>query len=801
MDFKEVPFMGLQGISQRPAEARNEGQVDDMVGFFPTPAEGMQTAPHSCFCGKLDLTNIPNQTLTKDMAFKMGADVNGDLYYVCVTGDETTPVVAWDWNGDEIVVTFSGDTKEYIKPREGYTPNSALGALSVADYTVVINKSITVEQAGYPALTGKTVGMKRLTVLKGATGSEVTYIANIGDEQLVHTEPHNSTDSLDEIASQITSTINTDSAFDDYTAIQYGESIEIAHVTPATSFTLTTETASTLGAISDVANSFADLPRQGVASGTILRVQPPADHGIVVPYWVEYNDGVWAERGSPTAHKGFGSDSEHQLPIAATIIPPQEPNLAQLQFSEYTYAQRDAGDEESNRDPYFVDNKILDVLMFQDRVGFVSARGIDWSRIGDYTSFYRATAVETYEDDPILMTFGGTDRDIIVHQAVPFHDVVFVDTNSGKYTVSGNENGFTATTVVVDRVSALRGVPNGPIEMVEDKLFFPVDGNKFMQFREYDYGDDHIDVEPSDITNDVPRLVPRDVSDSWTFDEVRTVLYAEHGSSDAYAYRFDLDLENDQEKTQSAWFRLALPEHVGSASFGAVYFFNEDGWITRYDLRAGNEEHTLANSTDLELIDDEWFLPALPLEFFQGAIAADTLQGYIEIEGDRPVYRPIFSIDPVTGKMTLGDEYGLSDLAEGDIEITRFAVGVPQEVSVTIPRPFVRRQDGSGVSYGTMRLNSIMFNTRNSGEYTVTTLVADRDPMLPTYVRSHTFGEDYELGVQGLDAPQSVRRIDKMPYKGKADGLSVVVTAESVRPLDIVSVGWNYRYISNRRII
>jgi hypothetical protein len=801
LDNKEINYIGLNGISQRPPAVRPEGQVDDMYGFLPTPADGLQTAPTAEFVGYLDMTLVPNGKLTADMEYIAINDALGNYYLVLVTGNATTPILAWDELGANIdISSITQDVLDYFKVASPAVPAKNFVTRAYKDNLVVSNKTITVGTLGPEDLTGKTLSVNIAKVLVAKISGEPSKTYNITIDGTVFDQTYgvSTNRSITEIVTDFHTAINANPDF--VATIDATDQLSVVRV-DAQSFNMFSSSPSYVEVIQSEVSTFSNLP-QNVPDGTILKVQPDVDQGKATPYWVEYNNGVWVERADPYASQGFGSATTQELPVLMRVAPLEgDPTYsAQLQITKPQYTLRNAGDEESNPDPSFVGDSIIDIVAFQGRLGFVSRDGIDWSCINKPNCFYRETAVDVYDDDPILMTFSGSRLSTRVYEAEQFHDVVYVSTDTGKYIIEGGSAGFTPNNYKVSMISSLGGDFISYATTIEDKLFFAIKNDNYIQFREYVYGDDYIDVEPKDITIDVPRLVDLKFDVLVPVNEMRMLVAGnrsatEEGDCFAFAYRYDVEEKrdaNDTGKIQSAWFKLRFPLHVGlGVSDRGIWTFGENGEAFLSDLRR-QQDHALCmwSACDYNETEGKWRVVTDALTYY-GSRLNDDIEIYARRTDGTHVYKPEFTVDLATGFITFADDYG---------ELEYVVVGQIVEVAVTLPEPFVRKESGFGVSSGTMRLRSMDIYSRNAGKTDVTVAIADRDPLRPTVYRTHSFGEDYELDVQQLDGPKSLERKDSMPINSRSQGMTSKISSQSARPLDIISVGYNYRYVTNKRI-
>ena len=121
----------VQGISQQPEILRLNSQATSQVNGFSSVVEGLKKSPHTTHIAKISATTIGNayiHTINRDTA---------ERYVVIVT------------NGAIQVKTIAGATKTVVMQTDASNylsssdPRSDFVAVTVADYTYVLNKTKT----------------------------------------------------------------------------------------------------------------------------------------------------------------------------------------------------------------------------------------------------------------------------------------------------------------------------------------------------------------------------------------------------------------------------------------------------------------------------------------------------------------------------------------------------------------------------------------------------------------------------------------------------------------------------------
>ena len=131
----------VQGISQQPDNLRYPGQSDEQINAWSTVVEGLVKRPPTEYVENVDATAPGSDLFThfvkrdEENKYAVTADESGGVTTVSVINTET---------GADIPVTPTAIATSYLS---GITnPREDLKALTVADYTFLVNKKKAVRQ-------------------------------------------------------------------------------------------------------------------------------------------------------------------------------------------------------------------------------------------------------------------------------------------------------------------------------------------------------------------------------------------------------------------------------------------------------------------------------------------------------------------------------------------------------------------------------------------------------------------------------------------------------------------------------
>lgn len=105
--------------------------------------------------------------------------------------------------------------------------------------------------------------------------------------------------------------------------------------------------------------------------------------------------------------------------------------------------------------PYFLDNPITCMTVFQDRLTIISNGVVFMSKSGDYFNWFRASSLSVSADDPVEMYALGTEDDIIT-KSVTYNKALFLFGNRNQYVIPGTSV-LTSTNGTISPAAAEHG--------------------------------------------------------------------------------------------------------------------------------------------------------------------------------------------------------------------------------------------------------------------------------------------------------------------------------------------------------
>jgi len=522
---KSIPNL-INGVSQQPDTLRLSSQAESQINGFSSVVEGLRKRPPTSHVAKISSSSLNNAFI-----HTINRDAN-EKYVVAIS------------NGAIQVNTIDGVSKTVSTPDGvGYlsssNPYREFRALTVADFTFIVNNSITtakgtttspakVFEAIY-SIKQAVVNTKYSLILNGTTYSTTT--ASSGDD---------SSDIVDNLITAIGSVSN-------FTFTDLGSSIHVKN-TAGADFTIKAtdgygDQASQV--IKDKAQKFIDLPNPAV-NNMVVEITNTADNNFD-NYYVKFDsgnnddEGLWIETVEPNSNISFdASTMPHQLVRNAD---------GTFTFQQATYGNRIAGDNESASDPSFIGSKINDIFFHRNRLGFLSSESVVMSRASEFFDFYPETVTDVLDTDPIDINVSHTKVSVLRH-AIPFNEELLVFSDQTQFTIGGS-NVLTPANVTSNVTTEYENNQFVKPVSAGRQVYFGFNKGDYSGIREYFTNLDGDTNDANDITDAVPKYIPKNLQKLAIASNENILIGLSKDEQNAlYCYQY---YYANNEKLQSAW--------------------------------------------------------------------------------------------------------------------------------------------------------------------------------------------------------------------------------------------------------
>ena len=543
---RSIPNL-IGGVSQQPETLRLENQATEQVNGLSNVVEGLKKRPPTQHIAKLssdDLSNAFIHTINRDTTER----------YVVVITDGAIKV--YDIDGTEKTVVKQTNVTNYLSSSN---PRQDFRALTVNDYTYILNRTKTVEMAS--TTSAAKVEQAVYTVLTAYNGTKYSLTTNSGTAS--YTVPDTGVYDTKDIRDQIFSSISTSS---NITKTKIGDSsIKVTR----TSGTLTVSASDGYGnqasqVVKDSVQNFASLPAEAI-DNMIVEVRGDASSNFD-NYYVKFDDDlkVWEETVAPGVKTTLDSDT---MPVLLIRTADGEFRLTQADGSTYTisstnydvpeWGKRIVGDATLSPNPSFVDSKINDMFFHRNRLGFLANENVIMSRSGEFFEFFNETVTDSLDTDIIDLNVSHTKVSVLKH-AVPFDERLLLFSDQTQFILESSGTSLSPNTVSVtvtteyENSSVVKPVGAG------GNVFFAFDKGRFSGVREMYVENDGETNRGEDITANVPKYIPSDLF-KFAIASNENILVALSSKTDflnqVFVYQWFVA---DSRRLQSSWHRWTI---------------------------------------------------------------------------------------------------------------------------------------------------------------------------------------------------------------------------------------------------
>lgn len=724
------------GINEQPDYLKRPGQVRDSLNMTPDVTKGLIKRPGSRFvCNVEDDTDGKWFNYYRTDAEQYIGHIQANGFVRVWNSDGTVCTVTQlvtDVNGTPTTTT---DTSTHVN----YLTNTAaedLQTLTVNDYTFVCNRNRTVAYNNTVSATPPNEGIIELKVI--AYGRNYTVDikdssgAALGQATINTTADSTQVIDSDTILADLKSDID---AITNMSCTQIGNVLHV--VNSSESFTLETSDVTLLSVFTDSVNNVERLPYQchhGYVT-KIVNSNSEEDDYYAIFEGRDGQDGagVWQEtvgwiRNNNGTFTGINTTLDHTtmphvlictnlntFTVAAADGTTPNANVAM------SYSTRSVGDLGTNPDPSFVDAQINQMLLFRNRIAFLSGENVIMTTSGGLNpvNFFSTSALTSLATDPIDVS-AASKEPALLWDGVEINSGLLLFAENQQYLMTTDSDLLTQETTKLNAISYYPYSRRcSPFSLGTTVAFIDNSGSNARMF---EMSNISRDTEPTVIEQSKPisRLTPSTVVDISDSRESSLVLLSSANSDILFGYKY---FQDGPERQLSSWFRWQL---TGTVIYHCImrdkYYtvvryedqnrllvmdlqdtmdtafvtFDEEDYQIHLDNRVtiANADITYDAATDISTF-------TMPQDASENELDAShrDIFAYVTTANDPNVVNGSnqgrfsqVTFDGNTGSLT-------GDWSSQDIQL-----GYLFEASVTVPQFYVTRPEG----------NSVRSNTRNN---------------------------------------------------------------------------------------
>lgn len=535
----------INGVSQQPFALRLASQCETQINGYSSIVEGLTKRPPTKFVAKL-LSELP----ARAHVHIINRDVTERYVVVATNGD----LKVFDFNGQERAVAFP-DGKGYLA-----SADCNFAAVTVADYTFFLNKDVVVALGtevmparGHEALVYVRQGNYASTYTVTVNGVSITKTTSTTDPADISTEV---------IAQALAQGVV---GVPGVGAYRVGSTVHVSSASPLSISTSDSIGDSALVCITKQTQNYTDLPSRAVHGYQVEITGSPGS--VFDNYWLEYdgsgtagNDGVWREIAEPGRKIAFDAATmPHTLTREAD---------GTFTFKAATWGKCEAGSAVTTPTASFVGKTINDIFFYRNRLGFIADEAVIFSRSAEHFNFWRETATQVLDTDPIDISTSHVKVSILRH-AIPFNESLLLFSDQTQFLLGAGESltpGGASLDQVTEFEASWKAKPVGAGAFV----YFCTPKGEFTGVREYYLDGVSKTNNANDVTSHVPRYVKGGVFKlSASTNEDILIALSENQRDTIYVYKF---YYSGQEKVQSSWSEWRLP--AGSSILNAEFIEN-----------------------------------------------------------------------------------------------------------------------------------------------------------------------------------------------------------------------------------
>lgn len=572
--IETVPNL-VNGVSQQAEDLRFSSQASEQTNFMSEVVEGLVKRPPLEHIGKLNSAGTVN---SYNFVHFINLSDTERFVLIAREDDAQQPVLeVFDLDGNAIsVVNSQGNPVSaadlaYLASAT-HTMRDDLKALTVADYTFLLNKKKVVAMDGTTTTARDPealVFLKQTRVqtnytlrLYSTPGGAVTYTGTYTVPEFPWSQGS--------VMDTILTSLSNAGALNEFT-IERFESLLHIKKNDGSDFRVEFESDApeTVYTFKDNVQDFSLLPEKSYVGVNLLVQGNPQDEND--DYYIEYfsrwpavigfTEGSWRESVKQGIEKAFDATTlPHKLTWDGT----------KFTFAPIAWDVRLCGDDDSNPKPSFVGREINDLFFHRNRFGFLSGENVILSESGSYFNFWRTTVISLLDSDPIDIGASTSQIAILRHVGFTAEKIVLFSEHV-QFTLPGDDLLTPKTARLVPIGANLCLNTCEPLTM-GNSLFFPFNRGSGCGVNEFTVDDLNGIFTAEDVSGHVPTYIAGDIYQMAGAKDHSILFAAATGDPGGlYVYRF---YDQGKERLQSAWFRFDF-----GVSNNVRGFFIRDNWL------------------------------------------------------------------------------------------------------------------------------------------------------------------------------------------------------------------------------
>ena len=502
---RAIPTL-LRGISQAADSTKQADHADIQDNANSSPVQGLVKRSGSQF-----ITSLSSSTV-------------GNVHIQTINRDINERYIAIFSNGNVKVYELDGTEKTVNKPDgttylNTATPRSTFKTVTIADFTFVVNTSVTVamDSALSPG------NITQAVVFINQVSDKTTYSITVDGVTVTDDTTSDSTLSTTQVATDLVSGLN--SGLSGFTIARNGPVIHIKK-NDGSNFSIDgndSQGNTQLTVVKDSVQRFTDLPTVS-PNGYVVEIK--GDEATNFDnYYVKFvtnnggafEEGQWEETVEPGITFKFDyATMPHVLIRQAdgnfrfAKVDGDTYTISSVDYTLPKWGERTVGDLDSAPNPSFVGNKINNVFFFRNRLGFLTDDNVVLTRVSEFFNFFPETVLSVIDSDPIDVAASHTKVSILKHAKTMGQELILFSDQT-QFVLSASSDALTPKTANVNVATEFENDTNSVPVSSGRSIYFLIKKGLFAGVREYVTMEDLTIKEAADITIHVPKYIPANI--------------------------------------------------------------------------------------------------------------------------------------------------------------------------------------------------------------------------------------------------------------------------------------------------
>jgi len=544
-----------------------------------------------------------------------------------------------------------------------------------------------------------------------------------------------------------------------------------------TTTTVAMDSDTTSGTLTGTVQSYVDLP-ESPTTGDIYKITGDPDNNFD-NYYMYWDGTTWLETVNVGIPYKLDQDTmPHFL---------YKSSETQFTFCPFDWGERTVGDSYSNLNPSFVGSSISNTFFYKNRLGFLSQANVILSRSGGYYDFFRQSALDIFDDDPIDISVSTNDMTVLYSTAT-FDKSLVLFTSENQIDLSSDGGPLSPRTVTVTPNTTYKTEQYHTPANAGANAYFINPKDSYLSVREYYIQPDTLVTDAADVTAHVPKYIPSGDCYLESCNPLDMLFVNSSGDPQSlYVYKY---FWNGQEKPQSAWSKWTFDAEISGIKVvgTTLYIVLVRGTLCLEKIQLENITSSTGYGSELD-----WRVSLDRMEILQGVYdsGSDTTTFTIShTTGYTGAFETYYIVDPDTGMPVYEhDMFAETTLTvEGDCGSTRYYVGTPFTMKVGLSQWYLKDRKDRPITDGRLQIRSLKLTYEDTGPFKVSVTNGARDTVEIEHIYSGVLIGTTETGEAAL---QSGSR--RFPVMGNARDAYIEIESDTYLPLNLHAAmyeGW-----------